>query len=312
MADLSSVNVKDVDAGLLAEGKYKDKQTTVPLGKNAWGLVYDKSALEKLGFQLKNDITWDEFFQLVKDIKSKVGKDQYVMMDGTNNRGLYSSYQLSKGKGHPITMDGKFNWDRDTWLEWVKIFDDFRKQGIVPPADIAVSDKELDPKLDLMVTGKVIFRAAHAAQASSWDSLKPGSIGVAAIPKGQQGGGWLKSTFFFGVSQDSKNKEEAKKFIEWFINDPEVAEIAGTTRGIPVSNKIVSSLQPKFTAADKLTVEMIEKAKAGAQQFNPGAKGWNNFETKDFKAISEALMFGKSTADQSFEDLKKKAKEYEK
>ncbi|MDF2961283.1 MAG: extracellular solute-binding protein [Paenibacillus sp.] len=313
LADLSKVNVKDIDASLADSGKYNGKQTAVPIGKNAWGIVYDKGSLEKLGFQLPKDgITWDDFFKLTRDVKQKLGKDQYVIQDLSTNWEAYWSYQLSQGKGYAITPEGKFNYDKDTFLKWANIFSELRKEGIVPPADVATGDKELDPKLDLMLTGKIIFRVAHAAQASSWDSMKPGNIGVYSMPKAAQAGGWLKATFFFAVSQDSKNKEEAQKFVDWFINDPEAGAISGTTRGVPVSSKILGQLQPKFTAADKLTVEMIEKTAMNTQKHLPTPKGWDVFVTKDYKGIGEALIFGKTNPEQAYNDLKKKAMDYEK
>ncbi|WP_165452767.1 ABC transporter substrate-binding protein [Paenibacillus thalictri] len=312
-ADLASLNLKDIDEALVSTGKYKDKQTAVPIGKNAWGMVYDKGSLDKLGFQIPKDgITWDDFFKMAKEIKQKLGKDQYVIQDLSSNWEAYWSYQLSKGKGYAITPEGKFNYDKDTFIEWQTILSNLRKDGVIPPADIATGDKELDPKLDLMLAGKLIFRAAHAAQASSWDSMKPGSIGVMAMPKGTQAGGWLKATFYFAVSQDSKNKEEALKFVDWFINDPEAGEISGTTRGVPVSSKILAQLQPKFTVADKLTAEMIDKTAANTQKHLPTPKGWDIFTTKDYKAIAEAVMFGKTTPEQAYNDLKKKSADYEK
>jgi ABC-type glycerol-3-phosphate transport system substrate-binding protein len=313
LADLSTINVNDLDPDLVENGKYEGKLTAVPLGKNAWGMIHDKAALEKLGITVpQNGMTWNEFFQLAKEIKSKLGNDRYVMTDGTFNFPLYASYQLSKGKGWPITEEGTFNIDKALWLEWAQIFEDFRKEGIVPPADLQVSDKELDPKLDLMVAGKVLFRFMHAAQVSSWESLKPGSYGVLPTPKDVQGGGWLKATFYFNVSQDSEHKEEAKKFIDWFVNDPEVAEITGTTRGVPISQKIVSLLEPKFSIGDKMTIEMINKSAPDAQKFIPTAKGWNNYAQEDYKDITEALMFGKADAETIFKELQNKAKEYEK
>lgn len=51
---------------------------------------------------------------------------------------------------------------------------------------------------------------------------------------------------------------------------------------------------------------MINMATQGAQQFNPGAKGWNNFDTKDYKTVTESIMFGKMKIEQGFDELKKK------
>jgi multiple sugar transport system substrate-binding protein len=312
-ADLSNgINTKDIDPKLLETGKYNGKLTAVPLGNNAWGMIYDKAALEKLGVpSLKDGWTWEEYFKLVEDIQPKLGKGQYVIKDGTNDGTQYAAFQLSKGKGWPITQDGKFNYDRDTWLEWTKKFAELRKKGVVPPPDVQSADKDLDPTQDMLLSGNLLFKGLHAAQVSAYDSLKPGGIGVAAMPRGVQPGGWLKATFYFCVSQDSKYKEESKKFIDWFINDPEVAEIAGTTRGVPISNKIVQLLQPKFTVGDQLTVEMINKTAVSSQTFNPGAPGWTDFG-KDEKDIKDRLMFEKITPEQAYDELAKAAKKFEK
>jgi multiple sugar transport system substrate-binding protein len=314
LADLSTgINVQDVDATLLNTGKYKDKLYAVALGNNAYGYIYDKVALEKLGFAApKPNWTWDDFFKLARDIKAKIGKDQYVMLDGTRDYLQYSAFQLSKGKGWPVTPEGKFNVDKGTYQEWLKIFADFRKEGIVPSADISVSDQEIDPKLDLMIAGKVFFRGVHAAQATSFESLKPGSYAMIPVPRAAQAGGWLKASMYWSVSPDSKYIEESKKFIDWFINDPEVANILGTTRGVPVSKKVLAGLESKMTAADKIGIDLINKVAPDAQIFNPGAKGWSNFTDKDWKDIGEQIMFGKLAPDKAYDELAKKSKEYEK
>jgi multiple sugar transport system substrate-binding protein len=312
LADLSSgIDTKEIDSKLLDTGKYQGKLAAVPLGNNAWGMIYDKAALEKLGIAgPKDGWTWDDYFKMGEEIKPKLGKGQYPFKDGTND-GIYTSYQLSKGKGYPITPDGKFNYDKETWLEWTEKFADLRKRGIVPPPDVQLADKDLDPTQDMLLNNQLIFKSMHAAQVGAYESLKPKSIGVAAMPKDVQPGGWLKATFYFSVNQDSKYKDEAKKFIDWFINDPEVGEIGGTTRGVPISNKIVSIMKPKFNLGDQLTVEMIDKTAVSSQKFNPGAAGWSDFG-KIETDIKEQLMFGKITPEQSYDELAKAAKKFEK
>ncbi|WJH35921.1 extracellular solute-binding protein [Paenibacillus sp. CC-CFT747] len=128
LADLSSVNVKDVDPTLLETGKYKDKLYSVPLGNNAWGMVYNKAVFDKLGIQPPQ--TFEELFQMAKEVKPKLAKDQYLIKDMTADNAWYDSYQLSKGKGNARTKEGKFNYDKDTWMEWMNQWKELRKEAL--------------------------------------------------------------------------------------------------------------------------------------------------------------------------------------
>jgi multiple sugar transport system substrate-binding protein len=239
LADLSKgINTNDIDKSLVDSGKYKDKLYAIPLGNNATGMVYNKNAVDKLGITAPmNGWTWDQYFQFGKDAKAKLEKDKYVLMDGTSDYTVYSSYQVSQGKGYPITVDGKFNIDKDTYLTFVKKYAELRKDGVIPPADIATTDKESDAKMDLMNNDTVLMKRSFAALFPGYEGVKPGAYTLVTQPKGTQSSGFLKPSMFWSVSADTKYAEEAKKFIDWFINDTEAADILTTTRGIPVSKK---------------------------------------------------------------------------
>jgi multiple sugar transport system substrate-binding protein len=313
LADLSKgMSTENIDKSLLDSGKYKDKLYAIPLGNNASGMIYNKTALAKLGITPPStDWTWDEYFQFGKEAKAKLPKDKYVLMDATYDYDTYAAYQLSQGKGHPITADGKFNIDKDTWLGFIKKYADLRKEGIVPPAEIAATDIEYDAKMDLLNNDTVLVRRTLAAIFPGYENLKPGAYMLTRFPKAAQAGGFLKPSMFWSVSADSKNIEESKKFIDWFVNDNEAADILKTTRGVPVSKKTLEYLTPNFAEADKAQVEMIKIVSPDAQPFNPGAKGWSNFNSKDYKVIGEKVMFGKSTPEAAYDELVKKAKEYQ-
>ncbi|MFC0212244.1 ABC transporter substrate-binding protein [Paenibacillus chartarius] len=312
LADLSSVNVKDVDKALLDTGTYKDKVYAVPLGNNALGIVYNKVVFDKLGVQPPK--TWDELFQLAKDIKPKLAKDQYLIKDLTRFSNMYTSYQLSKGKGYPLTKDGKFNFDKDTWIDFMTKMQELRKGGFVAPADVTMSDKNWDAKMDLLGQEKVLIKEAHAAEFGGFDSLKPGSFALAALPKGAEAGGWLKASMYWSVNPDSKAKEEAMKFVDWFINDKEAADILGTSRGVPVSKSIVEYMQPKFNAIDKAGISLIEQVAAGGgKAFDPGPGlkgGWAKFALdKEYDNITQQVMFDKMTPQQGWEEVVKLSKD---
>lgn len=312
LADLSEgIDTSNMDEALVNSGMSDGKLYAVALGNNAIGLGYNKQVLEKLGMPLPKDgWTWEEFFQYLRDAKAKAG-DQYISADLTARLDIYGIFQMSRGLGYYVTQDGKFNMDKDTWLEWANTFAELRKEGVVPPGDINVTDKELDPALDLLVNGSVLFRNYHAAQAGALDSMNPGVYGMVTMPRGQEGAGWLKPSMYWSVSADSPYIEEAKKFIDWFINDKEAGEILGTTRGVPVSKPVLEHLSPNFTEADKMGIQLIESTAPIAQPFQPDPKGWQIFREKDYSTLAEKIIFGEVTPEKAWEELVAIAKDYE-
>ncbi len=312
LAELTTVNVADMDEALLGSGKVQDKLYAVALGNNAYGLAYNKEAIEKLGLAVpQNGWTWEQYFQFGRDVKAKLGDGQYALLDEAKSYDVYSLYQMSKGKGFYVTDDGKFNIDKETWLEWQNIFLKLREEGVVPPATLSVTDKELDPNLDLMATGKVVIRRLHAAQTVALDALKPGAMDMVTMPRGEQGAGWLKPSMFWSVASSSKYQEEAQKFIDWFINDQGAADILTTSRGVPVSKIVLDYMKPKLSPADIMGIDLINNTAPIAQPFKTHPQGWSNFGGKDYGIIAEKLMFDHITPEQAWEEVVKKAKEYE-
>lgn len=310
VADLGSINVADMDKALIESGKINGKLYAMPLGSAAFGMVYDKTVIEKLGLSVPAwDWTWDDYYKFGEEAKAKLGKDKYVFVDQSSDLYDYTAYQLSQGKGQVFT-DNKLTIDKNTWLAYMNKQTEMRKAGIVTPADMTTTDKELDPKQDNVVNGNAIARHIFSNQVGSINALKPDAFGFTTLPKGSQTGGWLKPGMFWSVNASSKQLEEAKKFVDWFINDQEAGKTLGLTRGIPGNSKVVSMLQPNFSATDKVSMDFINKVAPSAQKFVAEPQGWGNFK-KDYKTIVEKIMFNKATPEQAYDELMKKAKEYD-
>lgn len=313
LADLSGgVDLTNVDEKLVNGGKYDGKQYAIPLGSTAYGMVYDKTSLEKLGLTSPaNGWTWNDFFALAEAAKPKLAKGQYFTKDYAGDYFAYSAYQYAKGKGLLVTEDGQFNIDQATFLEWTNKFQQLRDEGLVPPADVNASDKEMDPTGDLMVKGTILFRLAFSNQSASYDTLKQGSYAMVTMPRDAEAGGWVKPSLFFGVSSNSKNAEEAKKFLDWFTNSPDAVKILGTTRGNPVNSQVAAELADSFSDADKIGIALFDASVKDAQQWTAGAPGWSNWVDKDWALVRDKLSFKKITPEQAFDELKSTAKEYQ-
>ncbi|MCJ8013430.1 extracellular solute-binding protein [Paenibacillus sp. KQZ6P-2] len=305
LADLSSVNVADVDPNLVSAGKYKEQQVGIPLGKNATGFIYNKAVLDKLGVKLSENMTWDDLFKLARDIQPKLEKGKYSLADLSMDPDAYEMFQLSKGKGFAHTADGKFNIDHETWTEFNAILDQLRKEGVVPPADITVTYKQFDPKQDLLLNGTVLFLSTYAAGFGGFDNVSPNTFALTPAPSGEKSGGWLVPSQFFTVSSNSKHAEEAKKFLEWFINDTEAADALMLSRGVPVSAKVLEYVSPKLSGSDKAQIELLDKTAANANKFSSRPNGYWNFRM-DFIKIMQEVAFGKTNPDLGFEAAQKK------
>lgn len=314
LAELApTVDVSKIDPKLLKVGQAGGKQYAVPLGSVAFGMIYDKAAMDKLGIKNPaNGWTWDDFFALAKESKSKLPEGKYFVRDFGGDYFMYSAFQYAQGKGMVITEDGKFNVDQATYLKWTKSFEELRKLGVVPPADVSASDKEFDPKLDLMANGKVLMRYSFSNNYASWDSLNKGAYALVTMPRAAQAGGWLKPSMYLAVTASSKKQEEAKKFVNWFVNDQEAAKILGTARGLPANNDNAKLLESTLSDNDKIGLALLNATKPDGQAWTPGAGGWTNFIDKDWQLVRDQLIFGKVTPEQAFDQLKSAAKSYEK
>ncbi|MHA6530409.1 ABC transporter substrate-binding protein [Paenibacillus sp. BAC0078] len=310
LADLKDVNVDNIEAATVDGGKVNGTQFAMPLGVAALGMVYDKTVVEKLGLEAPEfGWTWDDCYAFGEAAKAKLGEDKYVFADQSADLVDYTAYQYSMGKGYIFDKDGNLSIDKDTWIGFMTKMDELRKKGILTPADITTTDKELDPQLDSVINGNAVMRHLFSNQVGSIEALKPDAFGYASMPKGTEAGGWLKPGMFWSVNAQSAHQAEAIKFVDWFVNNEEAGKTLGLTRGTPVNSKVVEALTPTFSAADKTSLDFLNQVTPDAQQFINDPQGWGNFKN-DYKTVVEKLQFGQSTPEEAYAELMKTAEQY--
>lgn len=299
--DLSGI----VDPTVIENLKIDGKLYGIPLSQNAQGIAFNKADLEQYGIPLpQQNWTYDEYFQWARDARTKLPNGKYPIGD-TTTWDSYNFYQTSMGKDPIMSTDGKtFTLDKDLFMTFYNTYADFRKAKIVPPAEQSDAFKENDPQADPMASDVVMTRSATTGSVSALDQLMPGKVGVVNLPIGPAGGGWAQSTIFLSVSANSKNKDEAKKFVKWFITDKDAGTALGLTRGIPINPAIYKQLEPTMGEKDKLGKQIYDLAVGKALPFYSPAAGFSEW-VDDYKKELSAVTFGQESIETAYNNINK-------
>lgn len=311
LLDLSEgIDLSDVDPSLLGAGMSNGIQYGIPIGANAIALHYNKVMFDKLGIVVpENGFTWEELIELAREVKPKLESGQYLIQDFSISKDSteldkYEIYQLAQGKGQPYNPDGTFNIDKETFIEFSELFAQLREEGIVPPVDVSMANKENDPILDNLLNGTILVARGYAASLGAIDGVNPGQYGLMPAPSAAQSGTYLLPSQFFAVAENTPHAEEAKKFIDWFINDVQAGEALGLSRGPQVSKKLADALSDTYNDVEQQQVEYIELAKKIASPFNSKPKGYGNFQV-EYNKISQQIGFAQITPEEGYELLRK-------
>ncbi len=217
-----------IDPSAVASGTIGGKLLGVSTGVTMPALVYNKSMIERAGVPLpKRSLTYDEFRDYLVLLKSKLPRGVYPMQDigvmSTNSTpfGYWTRYN-----GTPLYTASTASTDVTAAdaQKYLELFADYRKNGLVPPPDVAAGYAESNADSSALIAGKVAIGYLYTNQlggyqAATTDELElmefPGAAATKAL--------WQAPSQFYTVNKDSKNPEETVKFINFLVNDPDAA-----------------------------------------------------------------------------------------
>ena len=120
---------------------------------------------------------------------------------------------------------------------------------------------------------------------------------------------FLKPAQFFAISETSQSKDEAAKFIDWFINSEECNEILLGERGVPVNTDIAKNIKEKVDADTAKTFDYINKIGEIATPIDdPAPAGRGEVEAVALTYV-EQLRYGDGTAQEIAEKFVEKSYE---
>jgi multiple sugar transport system substrate-binding protein len=297
------INVADFEKATVDSGVMDGKLYGIVLGTNAFGVAYNTELIKKSGLQPPTgNWTWDDFGKYAQDVSKSLGKGYYGAVD-ESKLSLYLNYK-ARQNNKTLYKDGKMGLGTEELTSWLTTWEQYRKSGSVPPAEITSAYTE-QPENSSFVEGKTAMHLIWSNQINAYQKAMKDEIHIVLPPNGGQGaaqGLWLQPSQFMSVSAKSKHPKEAAMFINFMVNDPEAAMVLGSERGVPGSSKIREALKEKASPVDKKMYDYIDLAAKNSRMLDRELPNIKEFDSTIVN-VSQKVAFGKQSIPDAAKEL---------
>jgi len=300
--DSGALDVADISESALSGGKVNDKLVALNLGGNVLSTTLDVETMKSLGIDVPTrDWTWDDFEKMAEQAKAK-GKQ----VGGFAFRhDVFFPYYLRTIDQKMYSADGKTIGyaDDQAFIDYFSRYQKWYDNGYILSLDKETQKKGVAEE-DEILLGNAISGNGWSNQFLAVANLvtdRP--LELYPLP-GRNGnkGLFQKPSMFFSITENSKVKEEAAKFISFFVNDIEANKLIKGDRGVPVSSKVKEALKPILSPNEVKIFDYVAWAEQNSSVGDPpNPIGATEIE-KLLRDMSERILYKKiSVADAAVE-----------
>jgi multiple sugar transport system substrate-binding protein len=251
-----------IDAAALSNGKFSGTQYGVPSGVNARTLIVDPAMFEKAGVALPDDNawTWNDFVRIAKELAANLPEGTFALADPTS-ADMLDFYSRQRGEGL-YTPDGKVAISPQTLTEWWNMTIGLRDAGATPPASrTAELLTQPAPEQSLIGRGQAAMQFEWSNLIGTLQESSGNQLRMVRMPGESAGrpGTWLQASQLYTISARSEHPDEAARFVDFLVNNPEAGKIILTDRGMPANADVRKAIEPVLEPAESPEVEHITR-----------------------------------------------------
>jgi multiple sugar transport system substrate-binding protein len=308
LLDLNSMVGKELDLStmdkqLVESGKVDGKLYAICLGGNTMAMHVNKTILDKAGLQVPPiDWTWKDFEEMGRQVKAKLGSEGYYFstdQSGGTNTFMYWLHMKATGKS--LYNGVQFGFTEADLVEWYKVWEGYRKDGIAPTGEVTAAHGGSMPPLEqsLWTKQKTPLQWGWANEYERYATVIKDEIVATSYPRGGAAEAhYPKCSQFFSLSSQTRYPKEAAALVSWMINDPEASKVLAANRGVPVTVPSREALKAAgLSQYDKVAFDITEKITSFAGPTPPPEPKGHADVIKLFVRTAEEIQFGRKTAE---------------
>ncbi|HWV79592.1 MAG TPA: extracellular solute-binding protein [Isoptericola sp.] len=303
IGELSGVDTSEIPEDILSTGEVDGKLVGIPTGVNAYAMVADPQIFADAGVEMPDDTTWtwDEYVDIAGTIAKGAGDGVWGAQDyGFNEAGLNV---LARQKGEALyDEDGSLGVSKETIAEFFQTSLDLMANGGQPDASRSVEYQNAGPEGSLLGTNAGAMGVWWSNQLGALSDASGHDLELLRLPgesEFERTGMYFKPAMYYSISAKTKHPEESAKFVDFLLNDPEVAKLQLTDRGLPANLKVREAILPELTAADQKVADFMADLEPDIVD-NPSVPPNGANEIQDIMIrINTEVLFERMTPDEA-------------
>lgn len=253
----NALKLDDFDQDQLDAGKVAGKLYAISLGANASCLVVNKTAFEAAGLDIPGPTTtYDDLRAMDAAIKA-ANPGMRLISDAS---GVWSvlEHWLHQRNKTLYTADGGLGFNAADAGEWFALWAGLRADEVcLNPEDQAIQG---GIETSSLITKKAAMSCEFSNLLVAYQGVSDDRLALTNLPRiaiDAPPGHYRRASMFFSVGGTSSTKEEAARFINYFVNDHAANKVLGAERGIPCSASVREALAPELDEQSRMALEYV-------------------------------------------------------
>lgn len=246
-----SLDLSGVDPGLISAGSVNGRIYAICGGVNVPALMYNKTLTDRLGIEIKDNMTLEEFYAVARDVYERSGVKTDMPYGMAYN---FLSYILRAQDITKLYNSDSLNVESAAvFQEFFDIYEIGRTEGWIVGNDVhaglAVASVEQSPLVcytDPETQSWCGFFWSNQLTAMTQAAPEDMEIGITTWPSPEPAkSDFLKPAQFFAVTTDAGEDEAAAvRVVNYLLNSKPANEILLGERGVPASVVIADAITP--------------------------------------------------------------------
>ncbi len=306
LVESGQIDLSHFSQGIIDTGKLGGTNYMITLGNSAPGIHYNTVIFEEHGIPFPEySWTWDDFKETALALREVLPDDVYAVNDSGAWLGTLETFIRQQGYFLFAQEDGQaldqLGFPKEVLIEHWTMWDELRQANAIPPAALGAEYAGTSHPDSMLAKKVVAMHPMSGNQHKLFQNEMEDLIHLTTIPRGNAPdslAGDVVGGAYLSIAASTPYVDEAASFINWMVNDPEVARIYNAEHGPVGSSEMQTVINDQLDPADVRLADMMAFVGPTGSAEAPRPAGG----TEALSAIArfyDQIAFGQLTVEQA-------------